>query len=293
MTLILPLQPRELQSISRLTARADSPSVISSLFKVTLSISTALKFSNFLILKLYNHVPKFPIGCIDGLRRLLCGTVIAREEPIRNNTPAILNSTQLSEAMEPESITISSVASLESQRVTIDSDSNEPTFPYAFVTQHPIVLLSLNDLNLPPNPFNVLATMAVIQQDQEDSPQSPEPSDPSPISTPPMTLSTIEGWETPHTTTDDNTFYLSENEPRRVYWDFSAVETFESHKPRRVYSTGSPSSTSPPPPRQKRKLRMGMSFPHRGGSVAAHLRGMRPSPSTKKDNLMLREKLKL
>ena len=77
--------------------------------------------------------------------------------------------------------------------MNIDSDSNEPTFPYAFGTQHPIVPPSLNDLNLPPNPFNVLATMAVIQQDQEDSPQSPELSDPSPISTPPMNLSTIEG----------------------------------------------------------------------------------------------------
>ena len=53
-----------------------------------------------------------------------------------------------------------------------------------------------------------------------------------------MNLSTIEGWETPHTTTDDNTFYLSENELRRVYWDFSAVETFESNEPRRVYPTG-------------------------------------------------------
>ena len=105
--------------------------------------------------------------------------------PIKNNTPAILNSTQLSGAMEPETITVSYVASPEPQILTIDSDSNEPTFPYAFGTQHLIVPPSLNDLNLPPNPFNVLATMAVIQQDQEDSSQSPEPSDPSPISTPP------------------------------------------------------------------------------------------------------------
>ena len=180
--------------------------------------------------------------------------------PIRNNTPAILNSTQLSGAMEPESITISSVASLEPQIVTIDSDSNEPTLPYAFVTQHPIVPPSLNDLNLPPNPVNVLATMAVIQQDQEDSPQSPEPSDPSPISTPPMNLSTIEGWKTPHTTTDDNTFYSPKNEPRRVYWDFSADKTFESNEPRQVYPAGSPSSTPPPPPRQKIRLSMGMSL---------------------------------
>ena len=185
--------------------------------------------------------------------------------PIRNNIPAILNSTQLSGAMEPEPITISSVASPEPQIVTIDSDSNEPTFPYAFGTQHPILPPSLNDLNLPPNPFNVLATMTVIQQDQEQSPESPEPSDPSRISTPPMNLSTIDDWETTHITTDDNTFYSSDNEPRRVYWDLSADETFESNEPRRVYPAGSPPSTPPPPPRQKRKLSIGMSFPKKGG----------------------------
>ena len=104
---------------------------------------------------------------------------------VRYNTPAILNSTQLSGAIDPDAITIFSVASPEPQRVTIESDSNEPTFPYALGTQHPIVPPSLNDLNLPLNPFNVLATMAVIQQNQVDSPQSPEPTDPSPMSTPP------------------------------------------------------------------------------------------------------------
>ena len=109
----------------------------------------------------------------------------AESSPIRNNTPAILNSTQMSGFTELEAIKISSVASPEPQIVTIDSDSNEPTFLYAFSTQHPIVPLSLKDLNLPPNHFNLLATMAVIQQDQGDSPQSPEPSDPSPIVTPP------------------------------------------------------------------------------------------------------------
>ena len=96
---------------------------------------------------------------------------LPERSPIRNNTPAILNSTQLSGAMEPEALTISSVASPEPERVPIESDSNEPTFLYAFGTKHPIVPPSLNDLNLPPNPFNVLAIMAVIQHDQEDSPQ--------------------------------------------------------------------------------------------------------------------------
>ena len=98
--------------------------------------------------------------------------------------------------------------------MTLDSDSNEPTFPYAFGAQHPIVPPSLDDLNLPANPFNVLATMAVIRQDQEESPQSPEPSDLSPISTSPMNVSTIDDGHTSHTTTDDNTFYSFDNDPR-------------------------------------------------------------------------------
>ena len=167
--------------------------------------------------------------------------------PIRNNTPAILNSTQLSGAIDPETITISPVASPEPQIVTIESDLDEPTFPYAFGKQHPIVPPSLNDLNLPANPFNIVASMAVVQQYQEDSPQSPEPSGPSPISTPRMNKSTIDGWETPHATTDDNTFFSSENEPRRVYWESSPNETFESNEPRRAYPAGSPPSTPPPP----------------------------------------------
>ena len=177
---------------------------------------------------------------------------LPERSPIRSNIPASLNSTQLSGAMEPEAITISCVASLEPQIVTIESDSNECTFPYAFGTQHPIVPPNLNDLNLPHKPVNVLATMAVIQPDQEDSPKSPEPSDLSPISTPAMNLSTIEVWETPYTTTDDNTFYSSENEARRVYRDFSLHETFDSKEPRRVPLAESPSYTPPPPPRQKR-----------------------------------------
>ena len=134
--------------------------------------------------------------------------------PNRNNTPAVLYSTDLSEALARETITISSVASPEPQTVTIVSDSNEPTFPYGFGNQHPIAAPNLNDLNLPNNPFNVLATMAAIRPDKEYSPQSQESFDPSQISTGPMDLSTIEGWETPHTNTDDNTFY-SEGEPRR------------------------------------------------------------------------------
>ena len=145
--------------------------------------------------------------------------------------------------------------------------------PYGFGQQLPIVLPSLNDLNLPPNPFNILKTMAVVTQTQDDndeySPQSPEPSDPSPISTPPMNVSTFNSWETPHTTTDDNTFYSSD-EPRRVYWNSPLDETFDSEdEPRPIHLWSSPSS--PPPPRNmKRKLEIRMSFPKKGG-VSQHI----------------------
>ena len=267
MILILLLKPQELQSVCRLTARAASLSLRLSFFQVTLSISAAFKDFKFhqSFTKMYrNSSPNSKNSDVFYVEQLS-----PESSPIRNNPPVILNSTQLSEAMDPETITISSVASPEPQIVTLDSDSNEPTFPYAFGAKHPIVPPRLNDLNLPPNPFNVLATMTVIQQDQEQSPQSPEPSDLSPISTPPMNVSTIDDGDTTHTTTDDNTFYSSDNDPRRVYWDLSADETFESNEPRRVYPAGSPPSTPPPPPRRKRRLSIGMSFPKKGG-VSQH-----------------------
>ena len=123
--------------------------------------------------------------------------------PRRNNTPNILNSTELSEHHTAPMPSVSSIASPQLQIFTIDDDSNEPTMPYGFGRQLPIVPPSLNDLNLPPNLFNILATMAVVDYIEDDnndgySPQSPDPSDPSPISTPPMNVSTFNSWETTH-----------------------------------------------------------------------------------------------
>ena len=139
--------------------------------------------------------------------------------PQRHNTPNILNSTEISEQHTARMPPISSIASPEPRIFTIDDDSNEPTMPYGFGRQLLIVPPSLNDLNLPPNPFKILNTMTIVTQTQDDnkkySPESPEPSLPSPISTPPMNVSAYNSWETTHTTTDDNTFY-SEDEPRRV-----------------------------------------------------------------------------
>ena len=118
--------------------------------------------------------------------------------------------------MATEMITISPVASMEPQIVTIDSDSNEHKLPHRFGSKRPIAPPSFNDLNLPSNPFIVLAIMALIQADEVYSPQSPEPSIPSPISTPPMNVSTLEGLETTHTTTDDATFYSEDDPDKRI-----------------------------------------------------------------------------
>ena len=208
--------------------------------------------------------------------------------PIRNKTPAILNSTEISGAMETEVITISSVASPEPRIVTLDSDSNDPTIPYGFGNQQPIVPPSLNDLNLPPNPFNVLATTAVIRVDDEYSPQSPEPTIPSPISTPPMNVSTIEGWDTTHSTTDNDTFY-TDDEPRRVYWDISSSDTFDSNEPRNVSVVSSPSSTPPSSTATEGKTKHGDVFSSKRGSVAPHLRGMRPTLTARKATQCLEE----
>ena len=178
--------------------------------------------------------------------------------PQRNNSPKILNSTEISYTHTARMPSVSSVASPEPQIITLNDDSNEPTIPYGFGRQLPNIPPSLNDLNLPPNPFNILVTMAVVNHAGDGNydnysphPQSPEPYELSPISTPPMNVSTFDSWETCHTTTGDNTFY-SDDEPRRIYF--------------------LPSTPTPPPsPRQlKRKLSLGMSFPKRGG-VSQHI----------------------
>ena len=128
--------------------------------------------------------------------------------------------------------------------------------PYGFGRQFPIVPPSLNDLNMPPNPFNILATMAVVNythdgNNNKNNLQSPEHSEPSPISTPAMNVGTFDSWETNHTTTDDNTLY-SDDEPRRIYF---------------LLSTPIP---PPPPQKLKRKFSLGMSFP-KEGRVSQHI----------------------
>ena len=142
--------------------------------------------------------------------------------PRRNNSPDILNSTETSQHHAVRMPSVSTIASPQPYVFTINDNSNEPTIPYGFGRQLPIVPPNLNDLNLPPNPFNIVATRAIANNtgdanDDNYSPQSPEPSEPSPISTAPMNVSAFNSWETSYTTTDNDTFYSSD-EPRRIYF---------------------------------------------------------------------------
>ena len=147
--------------------------------------------------------------------------------PRRNDSPDKLNSTERSEHQAARMPSISTIASPQPYISTINDNSNEPTIPYGFGRQLSIVPQSLNDLNLPPNPFNILAKMAIANNtgdanDDNYSPQSPEPSELSPISTPPMNVSAFNSWETSYTTTDNNTCYSSD-QPRRIYFFFRAL----------------------------------------------------------------------
>ena len=194
--------------------------------------------------------------------------------PRRNNSLDIFNSTERSEHQAARMPSISTIASPQPHIFTINDDSNEPSKPYGFGRQLPIVPPSLNDLNLPPNPFNILVAMAVVHQTQNThddnySPQSPEPSELSSISSPPMNVSAFNSWETSYTSTDNNTFY-TRDEPRRVYWDLSSDDDLDSSVPRNPSFASSPCVTPPPPRAQKRKLSLGMSFPRDGG-VSQHI----------------------
>ena len=108
------------------------------------------------------------------------------------NTPIVLNSREMSGNDTREMISISSNASPGPHFVPVDSDSNEPRMTHEFGQQLPVIPPSLNDPNVPPNQFNILAPMVVVNpkedgHDENYSPQSPKPSEPSPISTPSRT----------------------------------------------------------------------------------------------------------
>ena len=76
------------------------------------------------------------------------------------NTPIVLDSTEMSGNNTREMITQSSISSPGPQIATIDSDSKETRMPNGFRRQLPINPPNLNDLNMPPKPFKIVATMA-------------------------------------------------------------------------------------------------------------------------------------
>ena len=78
------------------------------------------------------------------------------------NTPIVFNSIEMSGNKTREMISISSFELPRPQIVAIDFGSNEPTVPYGFGWQLPIIPPGLNDLNLLPNLFNIPATLVAI-----------------------------------------------------------------------------------------------------------------------------------
>ena len=79
-----------------------------------------------------------------------------------NKSRHTLSCLELSAIHTREMPTLSSVTSPEPDIATLDDCSNDPLFPFGFETQQPIVPPSLNNLNLPPKSFNILASMAVV-----------------------------------------------------------------------------------------------------------------------------------
>ena len=65
--------------------------------------------------------------------------------PPRKNTSEVPSSTQLSRTLAREITTVTIVDSPKPHIVTIQSDSNEPTKPYGYGSQHPNILLSLRE----------------------------------------------------------------------------------------------------------------------------------------------------
>ena len=116
----------------------------------------------------------FSIDSVDS-DIIFVGQLLNEPSPQRNNSPNTLNSTEPSETYTTQMPAISSVASPEPNIVIFDDDSNEPTMLHGFGRQLPIILPNPNDLNPPPNRFNILATKASVNPtgDAQDDNYSP------------------------------------------------------------------------------------------------------------------------
>ena len=165
---------------------------------------------------------------------------------LKLNTPDTLNSAEFSGALAKDVVTISSIASPEPQIVTNESHSKEPTMPYGYGRQ-PIIPHSLNDLNPPMNPCNVMTLVSPAHRTETQ--RYPTQVDGSPIHSEMIDISVI-----------SRTIGVSTVDSRQIS---SEVGTFNSDEPRKISPASSPIPTPPAPRRQKSKLSMGMSSPNK------------------------------
>ena len=120
-----------------------------------------------------------------------------QQNPPKISTPEILFSTELSQSHAMEIITVSFVASPKPQIKAIESDSNDPTFPYIYGIQHPLINPSLNDINLSANAFIIPVKWAMVPyranpHNDRQSTQSTVPTELSSISTLSMGISNVD-----------------------------------------------------------------------------------------------------
>ena len=199
----------------------------------------------------------------------------AGHSPTRKNTPKVLNSIQLSGPLAREVITISSVASLGPQIVTIEPNWIKPTMFQGNGRQQLIIILSINYLNLPMNTFRVMTSKlpAPVTEPRSHTPAihdiqiQKEPFDISDMSTPSLMVSSVNAWGTS-----------------------SDVVTFLSVEPGPISLESNHSSTLRRPRRPERKLSMGIFFPKKqhGRSVTARLRCLRLTLTSKNGTPRLR-----
>ena len=108
-----------------------------------------------------------------------------------------------------------------------------------------------------------------------------------------MNVSAFNNCETSYASTDDNTFYTSD-EPQRVYWDLSSDDDLGSSVPRNPSVALIPCFTPPPPRAQKKEDKPGNVLSQKRGSVAAHLRSLRADdPISKGHPRPIKQKIEL
>ena len=97
-----------------------------------------------------------------------CSRREKKTHPVKN-TQDVLKSTETSEALAREVITISSGGSLEPNILTIESDSNEPTMLYAYGRQQLFIRPKFKDLNLQMNPLDVMTLVSPAPNTDEQT----------------------------------------------------------------------------------------------------------------------------